>query len=70
MGWGKYSPLWTEIDATGRQHVIKFGARRIDMDVYAGPSIKSSKRFVNIQIKPTEYGGAELYVDGKLIKER
>jgi len=69
MGWGRYSPLWTEIDAEGREHPINFGATNISMQVYAGRSIKASELFASITITPTKYGGAKLYVDGKLIKE-
>ena len=69
MGWGKYSPLWAEIDAEGRQHPINFGSQKIYMDVYAGPSIKNSELFTTIVVIPTENGGAKLYVDNNLIKE-
>ncbi len=69
MDLGQYRPLWTEIDAQGREHPINFGATNINMNIYAGRSIKTSELFTTIVITPTEYGGAKLYVDGKLIKE-
>lgn len=69
MGWRRYSPLWTEIDAKGRKYPIKFGAEHIEMNIYAGPNIRNSELFVKVEVVPTEYGGAKLYVNGKLIKE-